>query len=469
MGKVVRGDLQGILTFTAELAAKGQVAIVPRVVARLDKLDVEVGSRVRAGDTLAELDHTDLEQQVLQAQANQAEAEAKLNELKAGPKPEALAAAQANLKAAQARVQALEQARQTSDPSALQRRVEDARAALAQAQTATQPDPQAVAQADAAVSAAQAKLNQLQSDPAHQNDRAALDAARAELQRAQAAANAARTPTGSQAAVEEARRNLNEAQQAQLLAQLSLTAFDLDQARALEEAADAQLKLVSAPASENEIKAAQSSVERAFALAELARAQLREATLTAPINGIVAQISASVGSTVGPGTAIVTLIPPELQVLIQVDEAQTAQLQTGQTAQLSVATYPRDAFTGTVKSIAPVLDPRTHTVAVQVEVPDPQEKLRPGMLTQLAIQTGQRQGALLVPKEAILKLASVDTSAPPQTVVYTVVNSRVHRQVISIGATDAHNAEVVQGLTEGVDLVLNPRPDFLEGELISAG
>jgi hypothetical protein len=75
---------------------------------------------------------------------------------------------------------------------------------------------------------------------------------------------------------------------------------------------------------------------------------------------------------------------------------------------------------------------------------------------------------LMVPKEAILRVPSVDPSAPVQTVVYSVAESRVHKQTVSLGATDGKNVEIVQGLQEGMDLVLNPRPDFLEGELISA-
>jgi len=40
--------------------------------------------------------------------------------------------------------------------------------------------------------------------------------------------------------------------------------------------------------------------------------------------------------------------------------------------------------------------------------------------------------------------------------------------VVSVGASDGKNVEIVQGLQEGIDLVLNPRSDFLEGELISS-
>jgi RND family efflux transporter MFP subunit len=231
--------------------------------------------------------------------------------------------------------------------------------------------------------------------------------------------------------------------------------------------ADAQVKLANAPASPEEIKAAETSVEDAFAQAELARARLRDATLTAPISGIVTDIKARVGSAVSPSASILTLIPPDMQVVVQADESQLAQLQVGQSANVSVESFPKEAFTGTVKGIAPVLDPRTRSVAVQIDVPDPQSKLKPGMFAQLAIQTGQRAAALMVPKEAVLRVGSVDPTAPVQSVVYTVAESRVHKQIVSVGATDGKNVEIVQGLQEGIDLVLNPRADFLEGELIS--
>ena len=153
---------------------------------------------------------------------------------------------------------------------------------------------------------------------------------------------------------------------------------------------------------------------------------------------------------------------------MQADESLVPQLQVGQIANVSVESYPKDAFSGTVKGIAPVLDPRTRSVAVQVEVSDPQGKLRPGMFTQLGIQTGQRQSVLMVPREAVLKVGAIDPSAPPQNVVYTVSESRVRRTVVGLGVSDGKNVEIVQGLAEGVDLVLNPRPDFLDGELISS-
>jgi multidrug efflux pump subunit AcrA (membrane-fusion protein) len=91
------------------------------------------------------------------------------------------------------------------------------------------------------------------------------------------------------------------------------------------------------------------------------------------------------------------------------------------------------------------------------------------MFAQLAIQLGQRQATLMVPKEAVLRVAPVDPTAPMQNVVYTVASGRVHKQPVTTGVSDTRNIEILQGVQEGVDVVLNPRPDFLEGELISAG
>jgi multidrug efflux pump subunit AcrA (membrane-fusion protein) len=469
IGKAVRGDLSGVANFTAPIQAKGRVAIVPRVTSTLVKLDVDVGSRVRVGDTLAEIDHSDLDEQVLAAQAAQSSAEAKLAALKAGPKPEVVAAAQANYNAAAARVKSLQSAQSSVDSATLDQHVKDAQAALDAAQAAMQPDQQAIATADTAAQAAQQKLAEIMADPNRSKDQTMVTAARADVQKAQDAATKARTPTGSQATVNQAQNQLMAAQQAQLLARLSTTAFNLDQAKALQDVADAQLKLAQAPASDQEQQAAQSAVEEAFAQAELARARVKDATITATINGTVTDIGATVGSSVGPSASIMTLIPPDMQVIVNADPAQLAQIQVGQGANLSVDSFPRDAFSGTVKSIAPVLDPRTRTAAVEVDIPDPQGKLKPGMFTQMAIQLGQHQATLMVPKEAVLTMGSIDPTAPPQQIVYTVADGRVHKQVVNTGLSDGKNTELVQGnVQEGMDVVLNPRPDFLDGELISA-
>ena len=146
------------------------------------------------------------------------------------------------------------------------------------------------------------------------------------------------------------------------------------------------------------------------------------------------------------------------------DEAAASQLAVGQTAKLTVESYPQSTFQGVVKAIAPVLDPHTRTVAVEVEIGDPQGKLKPGMYSQMAIQTEVHQNALLVPREAVVHAPPSD-GAPPQTLVYVVVESRLRRQKVSLGAGDDKNVEILQGLSEGDNVVLNPGNDLIDGQL----
>ena len=144
---------------------------------------------------LAELDHTELDQQVLAAQAAQASAEARLAELKAGPKPEVLAQAAGQPARGpgarqRARIGTRQQRRRPRSTSASKtpaRRVDQAEAAL-------QPDAQVVAAAAAAADAARAKLAQLRADPTKANDKAAMDAAQADVTKADAAVTAANRP-----------------------------------------------------------------------------------------------------------------------------------------------------------------------------------------------------------------------------------------------------------------------------------
>jgi HlyD family secretion protein len=468
IGKAIRGDVTGVLSYSAEVQAKGNIGIVPHVSARLDNLAVSVGSRVHQGDTLAELDRTDLQQQVEQAEATQASAEAKLAQLKAGPRPEAQTAAQANLDAAHARLKALESAASNTDASALQKRVSDARAKLDQVSTPGQADAQAVEQANTNLNAARQRLNQVMSDPTKSKDQNQVNAAQKDVQTAQDAVTAAaKPPPLDQAAIQKAQGDLNDALDALSQHRMAPSELDIDAAQAGVTVADAELKLVSAPATDDELQAAQASVEQAFALAELARNRLNDATITAPVNGVVTDISAQIGATVGPSAAIMTLIPPELQANVSADEAAASQLAVGQTAHLTVDSYPQSSFQGVVKAIAPVLNPRTRTVSVEVEVADPQGKLKPGMYAQMEIQTEAHQNALLVPREAVVHTPAVE-GTPAQTLVYLVVQSRLRRQKVTLGASDARNVEILQGLSEGDNVVLNPGSDLVDGQLISA-
>src|SRR5258708_31370725 len=87
-----RGDIQQTLAYSGDIRSREQVSVLPKSAGRIERMLVDVGSRVKAGDTLATLEQESAQIAALQARATLAGAEAKLATLQIGAKPGALAA-----------------------------------------------------------------------------------------------------------------------------------------------------------------------------------------------------------------------------------------------------------------------------------------------------------------------------------------------------------------------------------------
>ena len=104
VASVNRGGFARPLTYSGNIRSQAQVNVLPRATGRIEQLFVDVGSRVKAGDTIAVLDRSQLEAQVRQAEGALRSSEARLALLQAGARPEDVQAAQAALQSAQARL-----------------------------------------------------------------------------------------------------------------------------------------------------------------------------------------------------------------------------------------------------------------------------------------------------------------------------------------------------------------------------
>lgn len=462
--QVARGDITSLLVYPGELRAKTGATIVTRVAGRIEKLLVEPGMTVKEGDTVAELDRTAFEVQVVQAQAALAASEARLATVKAGGDQDSQAEADASLRAAKARLAALESAPRLESIPTLAQAAREARRRVEELESGRSD---AVAAAEARLNAARNQLDAaLTTDPqaAPQPSpvpvsASAVEQARLAVQQAQQDVARARQPVSADA-LAAARKQLADAEDALLLARWPVGPSDLDEARANVEAAEARLRRAGQPSSEAAVKAAQTGVEYAGAALELARLQLREATLTAPISGIVAETQQRQGDMVSAGTPVLSIQPPDYELAVGIDERQLAQVSTGQAVSVLVDVFPGESFTGTVRMISPNVDARARTVAARVDVQDPRAKLKNGLSAQVAIAGAKRTGTLIVPREAVLGTA--DTS------VMAVVDGRARRQPVQIGVQDGRSVEIVQGLAEGGEVILSPT-GILDGDIVSAG
>ena len=132
---VRQGPISLVLIYSGTIQPVQQLGIAPRTAGRIEKVHVDVGSSVKAGDKLVTLDRTLLESSVRQAEAGVAVAQARLESIKAGPRAEDVAQAEATLTSAKAKLQQVKNGPTGADLEAANSSVASAQLAVQRAQT----------------------------------------------------------------------------------------------------------------------------------------------------------------------------------------------------------------------------------------------------------------------------------------------------------------------------------------------
>ena len=146
--------------------------------------------------------------------------------------------------------------------------------------------------------------------------------------------------------------------------------------------------------------AAQTSVDQykaqylsAQADVEAAKARQADRTIRAPFAGVVGLSDVAPGALVNPGSPIVTLDDVSaMRVDFPVPERFLAQLREGQAITARVDAYPGQSFQGRIAKLDTRVDERTRAITARAEFPNPDRKLKPGMLIRVGISHGAHQG-----------------------------------------------------------------------------
>ncbi|HLY65210.1 MAG TPA: biotin/lipoyl-binding protein, partial [Chloroflexota bacterium] len=110
----ITGSVASVFSYSGSVTPRWTVSVMPKAQGQITDLRIQQGQQVNQGDVLAVLDHRSLDDQLAQAMANVSSAQAKLDSLLVGARPEDVAAANAQVAAAQAAVQNLRQGRPDS-------------------------------------------------------------------------------------------------------------------------------------------------------------------------------------------------------------------------------------------------------------------------------------------------------------------------------------------------------------------
>jgi RND family efflux transporter MFP subunit len=452
--RATRSEINGVLNFATEVRTKVPTTVTSRISGTVMQVAAVPGARVSAGDLLVELDRPTLEVEVARANAALAAAEARLAGLGAGNRPDEAAEADAQLRAAKARLASVESAPNQDQQVELARAVTTARQRVTELEGGR---PETVAQLEAAAAVARDRVERLtaaeRATPVPGSG-SAVPAPEVVAQAQQSLVNAreqlrqARNPA-SGPELAQARQELAQAEERLLLSRRFTVPSDLEEARAAVEAAEKRLQRVNQTVSDAERKAAETAVEHAWSVLEVARLQLRESTINAPVAGLISDVFVDVGAPTAAGTPLVAIVPPEFELLVQVPELLIGAISLGQSVSVGVDAYPNEVFTGLVRSVTPIIDIRNRTSGMKVEVTDPQFKLKGGMFANVSIAAGRKQGTIVVPREAVV-------GRDADAAVYAVIDGRYRRQPVLVGLNDGRAVEILSGLSEGAEVVLSP-------------
>ncbi len=415
---VKKVNLPVTVAANGNVQAERSINVSPKNSGKLKSLLVKEGDKVKLGQVLAYMDDSNLKGELTQAQGKLAEAQANLQKLIAGNRPQEIARVQAELEEAQANLQKL----------------------------TTGNRPQEIAQTQARLRNAQTTLRQAE-DNFRRNQRLATAGAISTQD-----LNEARTNRDN------AQADVSEAQQVLSLSQAGTRTEEIDQARAQVKQKQQALALSQAGTRTEEIDQAKAQVMSAQGGLQSIQAQIDDTIIRAPFEGVVTKKYADPGAFVAPTTAgsVVTSatsssilsLAANNQIVADVAETNIAQIAIGQQVTIQADAYPDKTFTGRVTQIAAqsTVEQNVTSFEVKAAILTDNQQLRQGMNVDVEFKVGQINNALVVPTVAIARQAKT-------TGVFVSENRSSVFVPIVTGVTVNAETEVKSGL-KGTERVL---------------
>ncbi len=237
---------------------------------------------------------------------------------------------------------------------------------------------------------------------------------------------------------------------------------ELDDATAKDRASQAQVEAAKSAlgAAQQQLEVARADQQHYSALSDYAR-------ITAPYDGVVTWRFSDTGALVQAGTSntsglpVVTIAQVDvLRLRIPVPESIAAKVKIGDSADVHVQATG-EHFTGKVARFTDSLDTSTRTMQVEIDVPNSNYHLQPGMYADVTLSANSRPNALTIPIEAIQRADSGKTR-----VLVLDGQNRLQTREVQVGIESSNNVEILAGLTEGERVIVGNLGSYQPGEIV---
>ncbi len=228
---------------------------------------------------------------------------------------------------------------------------------------------------------------------------------------------------------------------------------------------EAQAKIHEANAdraeAESELRIARAGLDTAEIIASYTK-------ILAPFDGIVTRRNGNVGELVRSPTAgntkpILTIVQPDsVRVIFEVPHNEAPELDEGDQATVRFdALGPRQTFRGVVARTAYAIDPRTNTLRAEIDLPNTDGRIRPGLIGDVTVELTSRENVLSIPSTAV-GLITGDVTG----VCWRVVAGRAVRTEFKIGEENDGAIEILEGLKEGDVVIMNAGLPTADGQAV---
>lgn len=239
---------------------------------------------------------------------------------------------------------------------------------------------------------------------------------------------------------------------------------DIDVAQSKQLEADAQVA-----SANSTLKSAQQSKAEAESEFSRAEAMVQYATIRAPFAGVVTRRYANTGSMIQAGISSQTQAMPVvrlaqndvLRLSLPVPVSAVSDIRDGQTVDVNVTSTGRH-LQGKIARYADAVQMATRTMDTEVDVPNSDGSLVPGMYAEVHLHLADRPAALSVPLDA------VDGLGTSVQQVYIVRDGVVHLVTVKVGLQTPNRVEVLSGLNRGDQVIVGRHTGLSDGEKVDA-
>ncbi|MDF2633718.1 MAG: efflux transporter, family, subunit [Pelosinus sp.] len=213
-------------------------------------------------------------------------------------------------------------------------------------------------------------------------------------------------------------------------------------------------------AAEAKKKIAQADLSSAANGQSNAEQQYGYGVITAPVDGVVANVTATVGQVVSPGAALMTVQDiSEVYAVVNIEQKDLGMVKQGQPAEVTVDTYADKVFAGTVDIINPEAGSTNRMFRTKVKLDNTDGALKGGMFSKIQLATGEAVQILTVPQAAIIQKQGI-------YYVYTVANDKATRQQVEVGTATGDSIEIKSGLQPGDKLAVSNVSQLKDGDVV---